>query len=110
MDSAGPIDRRCFIKWSLLVGTSVAALPSFGFEEVPAADPAAGPGLAATRIVRAGCPSHNCGGRCLLVLHIDNGIIVRIETDDRPTDGVEAPQLRACIRGRAYRRRQYHPD
>ena len=48
--------------------------------------PTAGAIQAATRIVRAGCPSHNCGGRCLLTLHVENGVIVRIETDDRPTD------------------------
>jgi anaerobic dimethyl sulfoxide reductase subunit A len=110
MDPVGRIDRRCFIKWSLLVGTSVASLPAFGLEEIEAAQPTAGAAQAATRIVRAGCPSHNCGGRCLLALHVENGVIVRIETDDRPTDTVEAPQLRACIRGRAYRHRQYHPD
>ncbi|MGE5124388.1 MAG: molybdopterin-dependent oxidoreductase, partial [Acidobacteriaceae bacterium] len=59
--------------------------------------------------VRVGCPAHNCGGRCLLVAHIENGRIVRLDTDDRP-DSLSAPQLRACARGRAYLRRQYHPD
>jgi anaerobic dimethyl sulfoxide reductase subunit A len=63
----------------------------------------------ASRIVRVGCPAHNCGGRCLLKAHIQDGVIVRLETDDRP-DRVEDPQLRACTRGRAYLRRQYHPD
>jgi anaerobic dimethyl sulfoxide reductase subunit A len=59
--------------------------------------------------VRVGCPAHNCGGRCLLIAHVCNGRIVRLETDDRP-DSVAAPQLRACVRGRSYLRRQYHPD
>ncbi len=110
MDPSGPIDRRCFIKWSLLVGSGVASLPAFGLEDTRQAREAGAASPAGTRIVRAGCPSHNCGGRCLLTLHVENGVIVRIETDDRPTDTVDAPQLRACIRGRAYRRRQYHPD
>jgi anaerobic dimethyl sulfoxide reductase subunit A len=61
------------------------------------------------RIVRVGCPAHNCGGRCLLVAHVSNGVITRLGTDDRP-DSVADPQLRACTRGRAYLRRQYHPD
>jgi len=61
------------------------------------------------RRVRLGCPAHNCGGRCLLIAHVKDGVITRLETDDRP-DGVESPQLRACTRGRAYLRRQYHPD
>jgi anaerobic dimethyl sulfoxide reductase subunit A len=45
-----------------------------------------------------------------LKLHVREGAIVRIETDDRAADTIDAPQLRACIRGRAYRHRQYHPD
>ncbi|MBN2148958.1 MAG: molybdopterin-dependent oxidoreductase [Anaerolineales bacterium] len=64
---------------------------------------------AAERIVRVGCPAHNCGGRCLLVAHIKDGVITHLETDDRP-DSPADPQLRACTRGRAYLRRQYHPD
>jgi anaerobic dimethyl sulfoxide reductase subunit A len=59
--------------------------------------------------IRVGCPAHNCGGRCLLVAHVVDGRIVRLDTDDRP-DSVAAPQLRACVRGRSYLRRQYHPD
>jgi anaerobic dimethyl sulfoxide reductase subunit A len=65
---------------------------------------------AGERMVRTGCPSHNCGGRCLLRVFVKDGVITRIEGDDRPTDTVADPQLRACVRGRAYRHRQYHPD
>ncbi|MCJ7433850.1 MAG: molybdopterin-dependent oxidoreductase [Anaerolineales bacterium] len=61
------------------------------------------------KTIRVGCPAHNCGGRCLLIAHIEDGKIVRLDTDDRP-DTIAAPQLRACARGRAYLRRQYHPD
>ncbi|MCI0520088.1 MAG: molybdopterin-dependent oxidoreductase [Chloroflexi bacterium] len=59
--------------------------------------------------IRVGCPAHNCGGRCVLIAHVVAGRIVRLEADDRP-DTLAAPQLRACARGRAYLRRQYHPD
>jgi len=62
------------------------------------------------RMVRTGCPSHNCGGRCLLRVFVKDGVIIRIEGDDRPNDTLEDPQLRACVRGRGYRHRQYHPD
>jgi anaerobic dimethyl sulfoxide reductase subunit A len=41
---------------------------------------------------------------------VKDGKIIRIDTDDRPGDLPSDPQLRACIRGRSYRRRQYHPD
>lgn len=47
------------------------------------------------------CP-HDCGGRCVLKVHVQDGAIREIETDD----GAE-PQLRACCRGRAYRRHVY---
>ncbi len=63
-----------------------------------------------TTVVRTGCPAHNCGGRCLLRAHVRDGRIVRIETDDRPEHPIANPRLRACTRGRAYLRRQYHPD
>jgi anaerobic dimethyl sulfoxide reductase subunit A len=49
--------------------------------------------------------SSHCGGNCLLKLHIKDGVLTRIETDD----GNE-PQYRACARGRAYRQRLYAPD
>ena len=62
------------------------------------------------RMVRVGCPSHNCGGRCLLRVHVKDGQIRRIETDDRANDTVADPQLRACMRGRSYRHRQHHKD
>jgi len=48
----------------------------------------------------------NCGGRCPLRLHVNNGTIVRVEGDD----GAEPEQLRACLRCRAYRHWVYHPD
>ncbi|MBI2878038.1 MAG: molybdopterin-dependent oxidoreductase [Candidatus Tectomicrobia bacterium] len=59
---------------------------------------------ATTRIVPTTC-ADNCGGNCLLRVHVQDGVIRRIETDDGPE-----PQLRACARGRAYRQRVYSPD
>ena len=56
------------------------------------------------KIVNTMCASH-CGGACLLRVHVKDGVITRIETDD----GRE-PQLRGCLRGRAYRQRVYAPD
>ncbi|UCC59479.1 MAG: molybdopterin-dependent oxidoreductase [Dehalococcoidia bacterium] len=47
----------------------------------------------------------NCGGACLLKAYIKDGVITRMETDD----GNE-PQLRNCLRCRAYRQRIYAPD
>jgi anaerobic dimethyl sulfoxide reductase subunit A len=62
------------------------------------------------RKIRTCCPAHNCGGRCLLVAHMENGHITRLEADDRVYDGIDNPRLLPCSRGLAYLRRQYHPD
>ena len=56
------------------------------------------------KIVNTGC-CHDCGGRCTLKAHVKDGKIIRFETDNG-----EEPQLRACLRGRAYRQKVYHPD
>ena len=48
---------------------------------------------------------HDCGGRCVIKVHVKDGVAVRVETDDG-----EEPQLRACARGRAYRKRVYDPN
>lgn len=55
-------------------------------------------------VITTTCASH-CGGSCILRLHLKNGVITHIETDNG-----ENPQLRACLRGRAYRQRVYAPD
>ena len=55
-------------------------------------------------VITTMCASH-CGGSCLLNVHVKDGVITRIETD-----GGEEPQLRACLRGRAYRQRVYAKD
>ena len=50
-----------------------------------------------------GC--HDCGGRCILKVHVKDGVAIRAETDNE-----EEPQLRACVRGRAYRKKVYDPN
>ncbi|MFW5725617.1 MAG: DMSO/selenate family reductase complex A subunit [Bacteroidota bacterium] len=106
------LDRRGFIKLGALLGGGVmlgGILPGcMGKLQDQTAEIIEIDGD--TLIIKAACPGHNCGGRCLLKLHVREGMIVRIETDDRPGDTLADPQLRACIRGRSYRRRQYHPD
>jgi anaerobic dimethyl sulfoxide reductase subunit A len=55
-------------------------------------------------IIPTMCASH-CGGSCLLRVHVKDGVIIRVETDDG-----EEPQLRGCQKGRALRQRVYAPD
>ncbi len=103
--------RRSFLKWSAALGGSAALAggihfnPEDGLQMAPQAAAAAD-----AKVIRVGCPAHNCGGRCVLRATVEDGVITRIETDDRPNDTIAMPQLRACPRGRSYRRRQYHPD
>ncbi|MFX1320152.1 MAG: molybdopterin-dependent oxidoreductase [Promethearchaeota archaeon] len=56
------------------------------------------------KVIKTGC-CHDCGGRCVLRAHVKDGKIIRIETDNG-----EEPQLRACVRGRAYRQRIYSAE
>src|SRR5512136_2766746 len=105
------MSRRGFLRWSALVGSAAASSKAFaaGFRRRDPRHALVEQAPSEELMVRAGCPSHNCGGRCLLKVFVRDGVIVRIETDDRPGDTVADPQLRACVRGRAYRKRQYHP-
>ena len=57
------------------------------------------------KIIPTGC-SGDCGGKCVLRAHVKDGVILRIETDDDERE----PQLKACVRGRAYRQGVYAPD
>jgi anaerobic dimethyl sulfoxide reductase subunit A len=62
--------------------------------------------------------AHNCGSRHVLVAHKKGDVVVRLSSDDGRfqsgghygKDTFEEPQLRACLRGRAYRQRLYSPD
>lgn len=56
------------------------------------------------KVIPTVCSSH-CFGACLLKVHVKDGIITRIETDNG-----DEPAYRACLKGRAYRQRVYAPD
>lgn len=49
----------------------------------------------------------NCGSRCALRVHVKDGVITRIETDNTGNDEYGLHQLRACPRGRSMRQRIY---
>jgi anaerobic dimethyl sulfoxide reductase subunit A len=98
--------------WSFFMDGKRSALLSYLKRWIPFASPETMSGTSSDeeQIFRVGCPAHNCGGRCVLLVHMQNGVITHISTDDRLGDGLEDPQLRACIRGRSYIQRQYHQD
>lgn len=55
-------------------------------------------------IVKTTC-SYDCGGRCLLKVHLADGTISRITTDDLP-----GQNLKACARGLSQKNVVYAPD
>ena len=100
------LTRRSFVKWSAAVGGTAALSgggAKYGLQWAAQTDAATD-----ATVIPTGC-AHNCGGRCVLKAWVQDGSITRITSDDRP-DSFEDPQLRACMRGRSYRRRVYHPD
>ncbi|WP_119070409.1 DMSO/selenate family reductase complex A subunit [Aggregatilinea lenta] len=99
------LNRRSFLKWNAALG-GAAALATGGLTASQMALKAAAAG--AETVVPTSC-AHNCGGRCRILVHVQDGVIKRLTTDDRP-DTLEDPQLRACQRGRSYRQRVYHTD
>ncbi|HYF92098.1 MAG TPA: molybdopterin-dependent oxidoreductase [Symbiobacteriaceae bacterium] len=54
------------------------------------------------------CP-RNCGSKCILKVFVEDGVIVRMGTDDAVPDNPVNPQLRSCLRGWTYRERVYSP-
>lgn len=116
IDSAVNMNRRSFLK-TTVAGTSTIAAGSLGLfkkAEAHAYEPyITDNGL---ETVVTSC-AHNCGSRHVLVAHKKEDVIVRLSSDDGSyqrggcygKDTEEEPQLRACLRGRAYRERLYSP-
>ena len=46
---------------------------------------------------------HNCGGRCVNKVLVQDGVVIRQKTDDRPDEGFEDMQQRSCVRGHSQR-------
>lgn len=65
-------------------------------------------GKAAT--VVATCSTFDCGGKCDIRAHVKKGIVTQITT--RPDNELDEamPIMRACVRGRGYRKFSYHAD
>lgn len=62
------------------------------------------------KVVWSAC-TVNCGSRCPLHMHVVDGEIKYVETDNTGDDNYEGlHRVRACLRGRSMRRRVYNPD
>lgn len=103
---AKTISRRSFLKWSAAVGGTLAVPGGLNIGLIQAAEAT---NMQENITIISGAGTNNCGGRCLLKIHVKDNVIIRVSTDDEP-DNPEAPQVRACARGRAYRKTLLHPD
>ena len=101
--------RRSFLKWSSALGGAAVVTGGLGFGLQKARELTA---RAATEgeWVTAAC-WHNCGGqRCVLKAQVQDGVVVRVKTDDTHPDSQGHPQIRACARGRAQQHQIFGAD
>ncbi|MBY5946177.1 DmsA/YnfE/YnfF family dimethyl sulfoxide reductase [Photobacterium rosenbergii] len=100
--------RRDFMKSTSAVGglAAVAGSISLPFKSSPVA---AATTPSEEKVVWSAC-TVNCGSRCPLRMHVADGEIKWVETDNTGDDEYGSHQVRACLRGRSMRRRVYNPD
>ena len=65
--------------------------------------------LPSPRILPFSC-AHDCGGKCLLYAHVQDGTVTKIEAPTRYEHDGRVVWQNACIRGLQYPNRLYHPD
>lgn len=53
---------------------------------------------------------HNCGGRCVNKVLVQDGVVIRQKTDDTHEDSYDYPQIRSCGRGRSQRQQVFSAD
>jgi len=56
------------------------------------------------------CSTFDCGGKCDIRAHIADGVVTQITTRPDTALDPDMPVMRACVRGRSYRKFVYHPD
>ena len=108
------LSRRQFMKGSMAVAASAAALSAFGC--APSTEVKENKGVSAAvnpeeggTWVPAAC-WHNCGGRCVNKVMVKEGAVVRQKTDDSHEDSPEFPQQRGCVRGKAQQQQCFGAD
>ena len=104
------VTRRRFLKASSAAGglAAVASGISLPFKTTPVAA-ATSDAVKNEKLVWSSC-TVNCGSRCPLRMHVVDGEIKWVETDNTGDDVYGNHQVRACLRGRSMRRRVYNPD
>jgi len=101
------LTRRSFLKWSAALGGTAALAGGLkvGLKTIEAAAQT----QAEEKWVPVAC-WHNCGGRCLNVALVKDGVVIRQKTDDTHPDSPDYPQQRGCARGRSQRHQVFGAD
>jgi anaerobic dimethyl sulfoxide reductase subunit A len=102
------LSRRSFLKWSAALGGTAALAGGLSYG-LKAAEAAAGEQASQGKWVAAGC-WHNCGGRCVNMAYVKDGLVIRQKTDDSSPDSPDFPQQRGCLRGRSQRQQVLGAD
>lgn len=100
------LSRRHFIQ----AGSALAALPFVVTTSKARAQGTVAADVTPEEKVVQTCSTFDCGGKCDIRAHVREGVVTRIST--RPDNALDPqmPIMRACVRGRAYRKFVYHPD
>ena len=108
---AAEVTRRGLMKTTAIGGLAVASSAfTLPFTRLASAADALSPATSPEKVVWSAC-TVNCGSRCPLRMHVVDGEIKYVETDNTGDDNYEGlHQVRACLRGRSMRRRVYNPD
>lgn len=102
------ITRREFLKWSSVLA---ASLTLGGCSSNLVKDISTSPASSGTpETIIPTASTIDCGGRCLVKAHVRDGVLTRISTRTNDELDPKAPVMKACVRGRGYRKMLYHPD
>lgn len=102
------ITRRSLLKTGGALG-ALAAAGAGVLAQTPFTTTEAAHAESAEKIVSTHC-GVNCGSCCYLQLHVRDGAITYVESDNTGEGGYDDQQVRACLRGRSIRRWLQSPD
>lgn len=101
------LTRRSFVKWGSATAGAAALVGFTGCSPANEAGTDAGgssPVVEEKGEWKTGACMNNCccgSSRCLLKVYVEDGVPLKIRTDEQDEDTIEVPQRRACPRGRA---------
>lgn len=108
---AAEVSRRGLVKTTAIGGPAMASSAlTLPFSRIAHAVDSAIPTKSDEKVIWSAC-TVNCGSRCPLRMHVVDGEIKYVETDNTGDDNYDGlHRVRACLRGRSMRRRVYNPD